>query len=93
MTPMTSIVLAVLAFIAIVIAVDSVRQRRIRAARTIDLRGLVTARLADRVPRSSRPPSSERSPSILLCRPTSMSVSRIPWRSPINAPGCGMGAR
>jgi CRP-like cAMP-binding protein/Zn-dependent protease len=47
MTPMTSIVLAVLAFIAIVIAVDSVRQRRIRAARTIDLRGLVTARLAD----------------------------------------------
>ncbi len=47
MTPMTSIVLAVLVFIAIVIAVDSVRQRRIRAARTIDLRGLVTARLAD----------------------------------------------
>lgn len=44
---MTPIVLAVLVFIALVIAVDSVRQRRIRAARTIDLRGLVTARLAD----------------------------------------------
>jgi len=45
--PMTPIVLAVLVVIALVIAVDSVRQRRIRAARTIDLRGLVTARLAD----------------------------------------------
>jgi CRP-like cAMP-binding protein/Zn-dependent protease len=44
---MTPIVLAVLVVIALVIAVDSVRQRRIRAARTIDLRGLVTARLAD----------------------------------------------
>ena len=47
MEPMTPIVLAVLVVIALVIAVDSVRQRRIRAARTIDLRGLVTARLAD----------------------------------------------
>jgi CRP-like cAMP-binding protein/Zn-dependent protease len=47
MTPMTPIVLAVLVLIALVIAVDTVRQRRIRAARTIDLRGLVTARLAD----------------------------------------------
>jgi len=44
---MTPIVLAVLVFIALVIAVDSVRQRRIRATRSIDLRGLVTARLAE----------------------------------------------
>jgi len=44
---MTPIVLAVLVFIALVIAVDAVRQRRIRAARTIDLRKLVTARLAE----------------------------------------------
>jgi CRP-like cAMP-binding protein/Zn-dependent protease len=44
---MTPIVLAVLVVSALVIAVDSVRQRRIRAARSIDLRGLVTARLAE----------------------------------------------
>jgi CRP-like cAMP-binding protein/Zn-dependent protease len=44
---MTPIVLVVLFTIGIVIAVDSVRQRRVRAARSIDLRGFVTARLAD----------------------------------------------
>jgi CRP-like cAMP-binding protein/Zn-dependent protease len=43
---LTPIVLVVLFTIGIVIAVDSVRQRRIRAARSIDLQGLVTARLA-----------------------------------------------
>jgi CRP-like cAMP-binding protein/Zn-dependent protease len=44
---MTPIVLVVLVFIAIVIAVDAVRQRKIRAARAIDIRGLATARLAE----------------------------------------------
>ena len=44
---MTPVVLVVLVFIAIVIAVDAVRQRKIRAARAIDIRGLVTARLAE----------------------------------------------
>jgi putative peptide zinc metalloprotease protein len=43
---MAPIVLAVLVIVALVIAVDSVRQRRFRATRTIDLRGLVSARLA-----------------------------------------------
>jgi CRP-like cAMP-binding protein/Zn-dependent protease len=47
MTPTTLIVFVVLVFIAIVIAVDAVRQRKIRAARAIDIRGLVTARLAE----------------------------------------------
>ena len=44
---MTPIVLVVLFTIGIVIAVDSVRQRRIRASRAIDLRGLVSARLVE----------------------------------------------
>ena len=44
---MTPIVLAVLVFIALVIAVDSVRQRKIRAARALDLRGPIAARLAE----------------------------------------------
>jgi CRP-like cAMP-binding protein/Zn-dependent protease len=44
---MTPIVLVVLVFIAIVIAVDAVRQRKIRATRAIDLQGLVVARLAE----------------------------------------------
>lgn len=44
---MPTIVLFVLLAIGLVIAVDSLRQRRIRATRTIDLRGLVTTRLAD----------------------------------------------
>jgi CRP-like cAMP-binding protein/Zn-dependent protease len=43
---MTPIVLVVLFSIGIVIAVDSIRQRRFRATRAIDLRGIVTARLA-----------------------------------------------
>jgi putative peptide zinc metalloprotease protein len=43
----TWVVLAVLVFIAIVIAVDAVRQRKIRATRAIDLEGLVAARLAE----------------------------------------------
>jgi CRP-like cAMP-binding protein/Zn-dependent protease len=47
MTPTTLIVFVVLVFIAIVIAVDAVRQRKIRALRSIDLRGLVAARLAE----------------------------------------------
>jgi CRP-like cAMP-binding protein/Zn-dependent protease len=47
---MTPIVLVVLVFIAIVIAVDAVRQRKILATRAIDLRGLVTARLAEPEP-------------------------------------------
>ncbi|HEX5936385.1 MAG TPA: cyclic nucleotide-binding domain-containing protein [Actinomycetota bacterium] len=40
------IVLAVILFVGAVIAVDAVRQRRVRAARTIDLRGTLAARLA-----------------------------------------------
>jgi CRP-like cAMP-binding protein/Zn-dependent protease len=44
---MTPIVLVVLVFAAIVIAVDAVRQRKIRATRAIDLEGLVAARLAE----------------------------------------------
>jgi CRP-like cAMP-binding protein/Zn-dependent protease len=44
---MTPIVLAVLLTIGIVIAVDSLRQRRVRATRAIDLRGIVAARLAE----------------------------------------------
>jgi CRP-like cAMP-binding protein/Zn-dependent protease len=44
---MTPIVLVVLVFIAILIAVDAVRQRKIRATRAIDLQGLVAARLAE----------------------------------------------
>jgi len=44
---MTPIVLVVLVFVAIVIAVDTVRQRRIRTTRAIDLQGLVAARLAE----------------------------------------------
>jgi CRP-like cAMP-binding protein/Zn-dependent protease len=47
MTPTTLIVFVVLVFIAIVIGVDAVRQRKIRALRSIDLRGLVAARLAE----------------------------------------------
>ena len=50
MTPLTLIVLIVLIVVGVVIAVDAVRQRRILASRAIDLRGLVTARLADRRP-------------------------------------------
>ena len=41
------IVLAVILFVGAVIAIDSVRQHRIRASRTIDLRPLVAARLAE----------------------------------------------
>jgi CRP-like cAMP-binding protein/Zn-dependent protease len=47
---MTPIVVVVLLVIGAVIAVDAVRQRRIRAARAIDLRGALAARLADRGP-------------------------------------------
>ena len=47
MTPTTLIVFVVLVFIAIVIAVDTVRQRKIRAARAIDLQGLVAARMLE----------------------------------------------
>jgi CRP-like cAMP-binding protein/Zn-dependent protease len=47
---MTPIVLVVLVFVAIVIAVDAVRQRKIRATRAIDLQGLVAARLAESRP-------------------------------------------
>ena len=43
---MTWVVLAVLLFVGVVIAVDSVRQRRIRAERTIDLGGALSARMA-----------------------------------------------
>ena len=41
------VVLAVLLFVGAVIAVDAVRQRRIRAARAIDLSGAISARLAE----------------------------------------------
>jgi CRP-like cAMP-binding protein/Zn-dependent protease len=41
---MTWIVLAVVLFVGVVIVVDGVRQRRIRASRSIDLQGLVAAR-------------------------------------------------
>jgi CRP-like cAMP-binding protein/Zn-dependent protease len=44
---MPAIVLLVLFTIGLVIAVDSLRQRRIRATRAIDLQGLVATRLAD----------------------------------------------
>jgi CRP-like cAMP-binding protein/Zn-dependent protease len=44
---MPTIILLVLLAVGLIIAVDNVRQRRIRATRAIDLRGLVTARLAD----------------------------------------------
>jgi CRP-like cAMP-binding protein/Zn-dependent protease len=43
---MTPILVVVFLFVGVVIVVDTLRQRRIRAARSIDLRGLVTARLA-----------------------------------------------
>jgi CRP-like cAMP-binding protein/Zn-dependent protease len=41
------VVLGVLLFVGGVIAVDAVRQRRIRAERTVDLRGTLAARLAE----------------------------------------------
>ncbi|HZB01654.1 MAG TPA: hypothetical protein VE800_06065, partial [Actinomycetota bacterium] len=44
---MTPIVVVVLLFVGALIAVDAVRQRRIRASRAIDLPGIVTARLAE----------------------------------------------
>ena len=44
---MTPIVVVVLLFVGVVIAADAVRQRRVRARRAIDLRGIVAARLAD----------------------------------------------
>src|SRR5215207_10995191 len=44
---MPTVILLVLFAVGLIIAVDSLRQRRIRATRAIDLRGLVTARLAD----------------------------------------------
>jgi CRP-like cAMP-binding protein/Zn-dependent protease len=44
---MTPIVLVVLLFVGALIAVDTLRQRRIRAGRSIDLRGLLGARLSD----------------------------------------------
>jgi CRP-like cAMP-binding protein/Zn-dependent protease len=44
---MTPIVIAVILFIGVVIALDTVRQRRIRASREIDLRGLIAARIAE----------------------------------------------
>ena len=44
---MPTIILFVLFGVGLVIAVDNLRQRRFRAMRTVDLRGLVTARLAD----------------------------------------------
>ena len=44
---MPTIILFVLIAAGLIIAVDSLRQRRIRATRAIDLRGLVTTRLAE----------------------------------------------
>ena len=44
---MAPIVLAVLVIVALVIGMDALRQRRIRATRTVDLHALVSARLAD----------------------------------------------
>lgn len=44
---MPTIILLVLFTIGLIIAVDSLRQRRIRATRAIDLRGIVAARLAE----------------------------------------------
>ena len=44
---MPTIILFVLFAVGLIIAVDTVRQRKIRATRTIDLRGLVTTRLVD----------------------------------------------
>jgi CRP-like cAMP-binding protein/Zn-dependent protease len=46
---MPTIILFVLFAVGLIVAVDSLRQRRIRATRAIDVRGLVTARLADPV--------------------------------------------
>ena len=48
MENLAMIVLIVLLAVGLIIAVDNVRQRRTRAMRTVDLRGLLTARLADR---------------------------------------------
>ena len=58
---MEFVVLGVLLFVAAVIAVDTVRQRRIRAARAIDLRGALAGRLAEPERRSSRRPWPPRS--------------------------------
>ena len=55
---MTWVVLVVLLFVGGVIAVDSVRQRRIRAERAIDLRGALAARLADPGPAMFTPTMS-----------------------------------
>jgi CRP-like cAMP-binding protein/Zn-dependent protease len=62
---MTPIVLGVLLVVAAVIAVDTVRQRRIRAARTIDLRGLIQARLTE-----TGPPVLERLVPVTAARST-----------------------
>jgi CRP-like cAMP-binding protein/Zn-dependent protease len=62
---MTPIVLVVLLVVGAVIAVDTFRQRRIRASRSIDLRGLVAARLAqpnDAVLTRAVPAALERGP-------------------------------
>jgi CRP-like cAMP-binding protein/Zn-dependent protease len=62
---MAPILVVVLLFVGVVIAVDTLRQRRIRAARSIDLRGLVTARLVhakDPVMRHAVPAALDRAP-------------------------------
>jgi CRP-like cAMP-binding protein/Zn-dependent protease len=64
---MTPIVLVVLLFVGALIAVDTVRQRRIRARRSIDLRGLVAARLArpnDAVLKRAIPSALARGPAV-----------------------------
>jgi CRP-like cAMP-binding protein/Zn-dependent protease len=47
---MPTIILFVLLAVGLIIAVDTLRQRRFRVTRAIDLRGLVTARLAEPTP-------------------------------------------
>ena len=89
MTGMTWIVLGVIVFIALVIVVDGVRQRRIRATRSIDLRGLITARFVADGPailtsalRESlaRAPSTERGPLRAARRPAR--CRRLPAAAP-----------
>jgi CRP-like cAMP-binding protein/Zn-dependent protease len=64
---MTPIVLVVLLCVGAMIAVDAVRQRRIRARRSIDLRGIVAARLAqpgDAVLATAMPAALARHPTV-----------------------------
>ncbi len=90
---MPTIILFVILAVGLIIAVDSVRQRRIRATRTIDLRGIVTARLAE-----PTTPILATALERALAKPPAVQAnvySRLAgsWRSPTNALACETGAR